>query len=126
MAHGQITHIEFPADDTSRALRFYSELFGWQFREMPGFDRYYLFNTGSAEAGGAVGKRGEGVGDKLRIYIEVDEIDDVLPRVPELGGKVALAKTEIPGQGWYAVLEDSEGSEVALYQGGAGDGTAAA
>ncbi|CAN5783858.1 hypothetical protein BH24CHL5_BH24CHL5_07110 [soil metagenome] len=29
MAHGQITHIEFPADDTTRARRFYSELFGW-------------------------------------------------------------------------------------------------
>jgi predicted enzyme related to lactoylglutathione lyase len=118
MAHGQITHIEFPADDVERARQFYSELFGWDFREMPGFTGYYLFSTGSAEAGGAVGKRGESVGDKLRIYVEVDEIDDLLPRVPGLGGKVVTAKTDIPGQGWYAVLEDSEGSEVALYQGG--------
>ena len=118
MAHGQITHIEFPADDLDRAKRFYSELFGWQLAEWPEFPDYLLFSTGRSEsAGGAIGTRGKSVGEKLRIYIEVDEIDDVLPRVPELGGKVVTSKTQIPGQGWYAVIVDSEGSEVALYQG---------
>jgi predicted enzyme related to lactoylglutathione lyase len=118
MAHGQITHVEFPADDTARAGRFYSELFGWKLTEWPESPGYFLFSTGpAASAGGAIGERNKSVGDKLRIYIEVVEIDDVLPRVPGLGGKVVTAKTAIPGQGWYAVLLDSEGSEVALYQG---------
>jgi len=116
MAHGQISHIEFPADDLKRAGRFYSELFGWELGEMPQFPDYLLFSMGTIErAGGAIGKRGASVGDKLRIYIEVDSIDDVLPRVPELGGSVLTGKTAIPGQGWYAVLHDSEGSEIALY-----------
>jgi predicted enzyme related to lactoylglutathione lyase len=34
MAHGQLTLIEFPADDIERAQRFYAELFGWQCRAM--------------------------------------------------------------------------------------------
>lgn len=123
MAHGQITHIEFPADDLQRAGRFYSELFGWDLGEMPQFPDYLLFSMGEIErSGGAIGKRGVSVGDKLRIYIEVDSIDTVLPRVTELGGQVVTAKTAIPGQGWYAVLLDSEGSEVALFE---GQGTAA-
>lgn len=118
MAHGQITHIEFPADDTVRARRFYSELFGWQFGEMEGFDGYFMFNAGQPEAvGGAVGQRGEAVGDKVRMYIEADSIDALLPRVPELGGSVVTGKTEIPGQGWYAVVIDSEGNELGLYEG---------
>jgi predicted enzyme related to lactoylglutathione lyase len=118
MAHGQITHIEFPADDTARAKRFYSELFGWKLTEWPEFPGYFLFSMGSLEsAGGAIGERGKSVGDKLRIYIEVDAFDEVLPRVPGLGGKVVTARTAIPGQGFYAVLLDSEGSEVALYEG---------
>ena len=118
MAHGQITHIEFPADDTERAQRFYSELFGWEFQSMPGFEGYFLFNTGAADAiGGAVGERGRTTGERTRLYVEVDAIDQLLERVPGLGGSVVTPRTEIPGQGWYAVINDSEGSELGLYEG---------
>jgi uncharacterized protein len=117
MAHGQITHIEFPADDTARAQRFYAELFGWQFREMGEGSGYFLFNTGMAEIGGAIGDRGRSTGPRLQAYVEVDSIDDILARVPGLGGAVQQEKTEIPGQGWYAVITDSEGNEIALYEG---------
>jgi predicted enzyme related to lactoylglutathione lyase len=118
MSHGQISHIEFPADDTARAARFYSGLFGWQLGEMPQFPNYLLFSMGTiASAGGAIGLRGQSVGDQLRIYVEVDAIDDLLPKVAGLGGRVITARTEIPGQGWYAVVEDSEGSQIGLYEG---------
>jgi hypothetical protein len=116
MAHGQITHIEFPADDLDRARRFYSELFGWQLREMEGVPGYLLFNTGSADSGGAIGERGKSTGEQLRVYVTVDSIDDTLQRVPELGGSVTTPKDEIPGQGWYAAIADSEGTEVGLYE----------
>lgn len=121
MAHGQITHIEFPADDTERARRFYSELFGWQFQEMEGLPGYFLFNTGPASAiGGAIGERGRSTGERTRLYIETDSIDAALARVHELGGTVVTEKTEIPGQGWYAVVNDPEGNELGLYEGQAG------
>lgn len=84
MAHGQITHVEFPADDTARARRFYGELFGWEFGEMEGFAGYYMFSFGAiSAAGGAIGE----------------------------------PKAEISGQGWFAVINDSEGSEVGLFEG---------
>ena len=118
MAHGQITHIEFPADDTARARRFYSELFGWEFREIEGFDGYFMFNTGGADAiGGAVGERGKAAPENVRLYVEADSIDALLPRVPGLGGTLVTEKTEIPGQGWYAVVKDPEGNEFGLYEG---------
>jgi predicted enzyme related to lactoylglutathione lyase len=117
MAHGQITHIEFPADDTERAQRFYSELCGWTFEGYEALPGYFLFNTGSIEsAGGAIGQRGTATGDKLRIYITVDSIDEALAKVEGLGGKIVSPKSAIPGQGSYAVINDSEGSEVGLYE----------
>ena len=117
MARAHIGHVEFPADDTGRAQRFYSELFGWEFNEIEGYGGYFMFSTGAIEqASGAVGKRGQATGDKLRIYITCDSIDDVLAQVPELGGSVVTPRTDIPGQGWYAVILDSEGSEVGLYE----------
>ena len=118
MAHGQITHIELPADDTARARRFYSELFGWEFGEMEGLPGYFLFSFGAIEsAGGAIGERGKSTGTKLRVYIETDAIENVLARVNGLGGTVLEPRTEIPGQGWYAVVNDSEGNEVGLFEG---------
>jgi hypothetical protein len=80
MKHGDFTHIEIPADDTGRARRFYSELFGWQYApETPGFEGYHVFQTASGEeaTAGAIGKRGEMAPDKLRVYVHVDSIDEV-------------------------------------------------
>lgn len=118
MAHGQLTHLEIPADDLPRARRFYSELLGWEIGDMPEFADYPLFSFGTIErAGGALGLRGKTVGNQLRVYFDVDSIDQVLPKVARLGGKVVEPKTEIPNMGWYAVIDDTEGNQVALYQG---------
>ncbi len=118
MAHGQITHIEIPADDVDRARRFYSELFGIETNEIDGMPGYFLFSFGEIKgAGGAIGKRGTDIAENLRVYVEVDSIDPVLARVPELGGKVKTTRTEIQGWGWFAVIDDSEGTELGLFEG---------
>lgn len=118
MQHGDLTHFEIPADDPERAKRFYGGLFGWNFQEVPGYDDYALFTTAAGEdaMGGAIGKRGTSAPDRMRTYVRVDSIDEVLPRVAELGGRVIDEKSEVPGQGWFAVLEDSEGNEIALWE----------
>ena len=43
-------------------------------------------------------------------------IDDALEAATRLGGSVRESKTEIPGMGWFAVIADPEGGEMALYQ----------
>ena len=119
MKHGDFTHIEIPADDTARARRFYSELFGWTFSaDIPGFEGYHLFSTpvGAEGMAGAIGKRGEMAPDAVRTYVQVDSIDETLARVRELGGSVVEERSEVPGQGWYAVFNDSEGNELALWE----------
>ena len=50
MPTGQITHIEFPADDPARAKRFYGAVAGWEFSEMSGLEDYWLFRTGRGPA----------------------------------------------------------------------------
>ena len=118
MQHGDFTHIEIPADDPARAKAFYAGLLGWAFQEVPGFEGYHMFTTPAGEegVGGAIGKRGEMAPEKLRTYVWVDSIDETLPRVAELGGSVVEPKREVPGMGWYAVLNDSEGNEIAIWE----------
>lgn len=118
MAQGDFTHFEIPADDPDRAKRFYGDLFGWGFREVPGFEDYYLFTTPAGEEamGGAIGKRGQAAPEQLRTYVDVSSIDESLAKVSELGGTVVQEKAEVPGQGWYAVFRDTEGNELALWE----------
>jgi predicted enzyme related to lactoylglutathione lyase len=116
MAHGDFAHIEFPADDLGRARRFYEGVFGWQFQEAEGFTDYLLYETPSG-LGGGVGTRGGTAPETIRDYISVDSLDEALAKVGPLGGTVTMGRTEVPGLGWYAVVRDSEGSEIALWEG---------
>jgi predicted enzyme related to lactoylglutathione lyase len=118
MANGDFTHIEIPAADTERAIRFYRDLFGWQFQEAAGFSGYNLFQTpgGEGTLAGAIGQRGVMAPPEIRVYVNVDSIDETLPRLGELGGSVVQPKTEITGQGWFAVINDSEGNTIALFE----------
>ena len=116
MAHGEINHIEFPADDPQRAMRFYEAVAGWKFGAMDGLPDYWMFRT-SEGYGGAVGRRGVTTGGQLRNYIEVSSIDDAVAASDQNGGTTVEPKSPIPGMGWYAVLRDPEGTEIGLFQG---------
>jgi predicted enzyme related to lactoylglutathione lyase len=118
MQHGDFTHIEIPADEPERAKSFYAGLFRWGFQEVPGYEGYHLFTTPAGEngVGGAIGKRGETAPAQLRAYVWVDSVDETLPKVTELGGTVIEGKQEVPGQGWFAVIADTEGNEIALWE----------
>ena len=115
MAHGEINHIEFPADDPERAMAFYTAVAGWEFSTVDGMPDYWVFRAGDG-FGGAVGKRGVSTGQSLRDDIEVDSIDDALAAAERTGGTVREPKTDIPGMGWFAVVTDPEGTEVGLFQ----------
>ena len=116
MAHGELTHIDIPADDLERAVRFYRELFGFDIAEIDGFPDYPMFESGPADTGGGIGIRGVTAPDKLRVYYLVDSIDAAVPKVQALGGSVVIDKAEVPGHGWYAAVTDSEGNEIGLWE----------
>ncbi len=115
MAHGNINHVEFPADDPERAMKFYSAVAGWEFGEQESMPGYHLFQSGEGY-GGAVGQRGTAVGPTLRLYIQVDSIDDAVAASDRTGGTTIEPKAEIPGWGWFAVLKDPEGTDIGLFQ----------
>ena len=115
MATGTISHIEFPADDIERAKRFYAAVAGWDFNEMEGIPGYWLFRT-APETGGDLGVRGETVGDAVRVYIDVDDLEGAVEAATANGGSVITPPSDIPGQGRFAAVRDTEGNEIGLYQ----------
>ena len=110
---GSLVHFELPADDTERAREFYGELFGWQYRTWEGPVEYHMLEEG-LEPGGAIYPSQAGEKGAI-IYFDTEDIDASVERVNELGGS-AEDKQPIPGIGWYARCEDTEGNSFSLYQ----------
>ncbi|HUG30347.1 MAG TPA: VOC family protein [Candidatus Limnocylindria bacterium] len=113
--HGEFSHIEFPADDVERAKTFYSNVFGWSFEAMDGFEGYFMYTAGPGGLGGGIGVRGQNAPAAVRNYIGVDDVDGAVARATASGGALVVPKTDI-GFGWYAAVTDTEGNEIGLYK----------
>ena len=83
---------------------------------MEGMPGYWLFRT-SPESGGGIGVRGETVGDAVRVYIDVDDLEGAVEAATANGGSVITPPSDIPGQGRFAAVRDPEGNEIGLYHG---------
>ena len=116
MPHGEMAHVELPSDDIERASSFYTELFGWKMQTHPDFPDYSMFQSGPGDWGGAIGKRGQTAPSQVRLYVAVDSLDVTVAKVRELGGSVAVEITDVPGQGRYAAVTDTEGNEIGLWE----------
>jgi predicted enzyme related to lactoylglutathione lyase len=109
----KIVHFEVPASDTGRAKEFWGSLFGVQFQTYEGPTEYHMFQNDDQTGGGIYPQQ---QGEKgLITYFPVDDIDAARSKVQELGGS-AEDKEPVPGMGWYARAEDTEGNAFSLWQ----------
>lgn len=112
---GKVVHFEVPADDTSRALKFYSEKFGWSFQSIEGPIEYHMAQV-SEGLGGAIHRADQGGGiPGIFVYFDVGDINEGVQRVRSLGG-TAEDPGPVPGQGWFARCSDTEGNQFGLWQ----------
>jgi uncharacterized protein len=114
-----IVHFDIPADNLERAKNFYAKLFGWKFQRPLEEMEYYLMETedldGKPGPGGGLGKRGT-ADQRIVNYIGVISIDEYLSKVQELGGKVLMPKSEVPGWGFLAICMDTENNTFGLWE----------
>ena len=101
--------------DYEKAKKFYGEVFGWKFRKMDGMN-YMLFETPSGLGGGFDLSYEIASKPGFAFYIEVENIDDTIKKVEEIGGKCAREKTQIsPDYGYMAFINDLEGNLIGLW-----------
>lgn len=116
MADHPIVHIEIPSTNFKTSSDFYANVFGWKIQSDPTFD-YWMFEPASGPGGGFIGVEApsEAKINEPVIYIGTDDIEASLSEIEAAGGKTMLAKTEIPGTGWFAYFADPAGNRMALY-----------
>ncbi len=103
-----LASVEFPADDTERARRFWTELLGAELEARERREGEGWQTRGEAPVVG-LHRRGRGPGDSYSLpYFQVTDIAEAMGRVRALGGSVIH-----PGESW-AICKDSEGSPFGL------------
>src|SRR5215208_3044144 len=117
---GEASWHELMTTDAPAAMKFYSEIFGWQPSEtldMGPMGKYHMFNRPHGMIGGMMNKPPEmaHVPPHWGIYFLVDDINAATDRVKANGGKILNGPMEVPGGDWVANAMDPQGAAFSLH-----------
>lgn len=110
-----MVHWELMVSDVGKAKAFYGRVFEWRFDDAR-YPGYTIIDTGKEPGGGMVQRPAESPQCALNTYFAVASVDKTLSVVVELGGKVLVPKTPIPGVGSFAMFADPDGIPVAVLE----------
>jgi predicted enzyme related to lactoylglutathione lyase len=107
----RVIHFEIPADDPERAVKFYSEVFGWKIEKWEGPFDYWLVTTGEEDEPGINGAiMSREMGEMVKNTIGVDSFNEFTEKIEKAGGRMLMEKQTLPGVGTMAAFEDTEGN----------------
>jgi uncharacterized protein len=120
LSDGDFCHVEIPAKDLPRSRKFYQDVFGWQFVDIPGWDDGQLVKTSEDGIEGSLGTLG-GPGDKIVSFVLVKgTIDDMRRKAEQIeaaGGSVVQEPIALPeNMGAFAYMADPDGHVFGLWQ----------
>jgi uncharacterized protein len=109
-------HLELSTPDTTKAKQFYSDLFGWDFKDMDmgGGMIYSTFKPDSGPGGGVFSM--PGMPTFWLAYVGVQDINAATEKAKSLGAKIHKGPDEIPNVGWFTIIVDPTGATIALFQ----------
>ena len=121
----QVVHFHIPVNDMSRAKKFYTDIFGWEIKEIEKHKGYQLVTTVATDENDIPIEPGaingslyvrETPEEYPEITIEVSSIDDYLKKIEKSGGKIVTPKTPAGDVGFYAEISDTESNIIGLWQ----------
>jgi len=114
----RVVHFEIAVDDPERATAFYHDAFGWTIEKWSGPMDYWLIMTGAeSEPGinGALTRRADAPAPIVNT-IAVPSVDAYQEKITTAGGKVISPKASIPGVGYFALCQDTEGNPFGIME----------
>lgn len=120
MNQGHI-YFEIQADDTKRAIHFYTQVFGWKFSPVPGLPiPYWTIETGGSRGGllprPAKTPPPQSGANAFVCSLQVEDFDATAKTIAGLGGVVALPKFAVPNTCWQGYFVDTEGNTFGIFQ----------
>lgn len=115
----RVSHFDIPADDPTRAINFYTNVFGWKFTKWDeGQMDYWMVETGPKDQPGINGglmKRArkadpEAGNNAFVCTIDVESLEEIRQKIEANGGRAFDEEMEIPGTGIIQNFFDTEGN----------------
>ena len=119
---GTFCWVDLATEDADAAKAFYSELFGWEIRDVPageaGVYSMALIDDLPVAALFRMGdeQRAQSVPSHWQSYIAVDDVQVVAARVVASGGQLMVSPFDVMDAGVMAVIVDATGAVVSLWQ----------
>jgi uncharacterized protein len=121
LSPGDWCHVELLSGDRELAKRFYGEVFGWQFEDLPGVE-YTSVRTSEDGIEAGIGGLAQATGklppasSGFVAYILPDDFDATLAAIERAGGEVVIPRTDVMGMGWFAHFRDPDGNLIGLWK----------
>lgn len=114
----KVIHFEIAVENPERAQAFYADALGWNITKWDGPVDYWLATTGAREAPGIDGAIMHARPEWQRVVntIDVEDLDAIMAKVEANGGKVVQPRMAVPGVGYMAYCQDTEGVIFGLMQ----------
>jgi predicted enzyme related to lactoylglutathione lyase len=120
--HGTFSWADCNSTNSEKAKKFYMDLMDWEANDMPlGEGLFYTMLTKDGETVTAVSPmmaemQQQGIPSHWSSYITVDDVDALVDKVAELGGKVMAPPFDVFDSGRMMVIQDPSGANVGLWQ----------
>jgi predicted enzyme related to lactoylglutathione lyase len=115
---GQFCWHDLMTNDPRGSGAFYSELFGWQIRQVPmGGAPMTIAYAGDEMVAGIMKHQQPNMPTFWMPYVTVADLDACTRKAKTLGGQVPMPSMDVPGLGRFGVVVDPEGAASAPFQG---------
>lgn len=122
-----VVHFELPYTDSKRIADFYRGVFDWRLTDLgPSGGGYILATTAETDAkpgfpagainGGFFPVKPDWPAQYPSIVIGVEDIQNIIRKIPQFSGTVLGEPIEIPGFGLYVSFLDPEGNRNSLLE----------
>lgn len=116
-----VTYFEIQADDPSKLVLFYKEVFGWEFTKEENLPiEYYRIKTEGINGGllkAPAPKPPSGTGTNSYVCsMMIENFDATADKIMKNGGIVAMEKFAVPGVCWQGYFLDPQGNTFGLFQ----------
>jgi predicted enzyme related to lactoylglutathione lyase len=118
---GRFCWVDLATVDSAKARAFYAELFGWRAAEKRANGGSFSLLQLAGENVGSMyqldrAHRERGVPSHWTPYVRVDDIEQTVRRVAQLGGAVLASPLHVHGIAQIALIVDPAGAAMGLWQ----------
>ena len=122
----RVVHFEIQVDSPERAIKFYSDVFGWRF-ERWGEQKYWMLMTADKDSkelginGGLLPRPTkmppkECGANSFVCTVLVQNFDETARKIHGAGGSVSMPKFALPKMAWQGYYLDTEGNTFGIHQ----------